>query len=233
MSPRRSGSWPGSAPARKAPADAASQKPRRTSTLAVISDTSSASASVRTSAEAQGAIVQSPSTMAQRSQPRRTAMCLGAGKKRDTVTSVAARIGVSLLAALALGGVVAPASRQYPSIAPGVRIGNADVGGLTAEPARAAAEQALRTPLRVSADGRTWTVSPASLGARADVETAVMRALQAGPGSHVPVSVRAPAARVRAFVTKISRSVDRKAVDARFVGFASAPVFAPEQTGVA
>jgi lipoprotein-anchoring transpeptidase ErfK/SrfK len=143
------------------------------------------------------------------------------------------RIGISLLVALALGGVVAPASRQYPAIAPGVRIGSTDVGGLTAEPARAAAAKALAEPLRVTADGKTWTVFPASLGARADIESAVMRALKAGPGGHVPVDVRVPATTVRDFVTKISRSVDRKPRDARLVGFAKKPLLAPERPGLA
>jgi lipoprotein-anchoring transpeptidase ErfK/SrfK len=143
------------------------------------------------------------------------------------------RIGISLLVALALGGVVAPASRQYPSIAPGVRIGPVDVGGLTAEPARAAAEKALAEPLRVTADGQTWTVAPASLGARADVESAVMQALKARPGGHVQVDVRVPATTVRDFVTKISRSVDRKPRNARLVGFAKKPLLAPERPGTA
>jgi lipoprotein-anchoring transpeptidase ErfK/SrfK len=143
------------------------------------------------------------------------------------------RIGISLLVALALGGVVAPASRQYPSIAPGVRIGSTDVGGLTAEPARAAAARALAEPLQVTADGQTWTVAPAALGARADVESAVMQALKAGPGGQVPVDVHVPATTVRDFVTKISRSVDRKPRDARLVGFAKKPLLAPERPGLA
>jgi lipoprotein-anchoring transpeptidase ErfK/SrfK len=143
------------------------------------------------------------------------------------------RIGISLLVALALGGVVAPASRQYPSIAPGVRIGPADVGGLTAEPARAAAAKALAEPLTVTADGETWTVAPASLGARADVESAVMQALKAGPDGQVPVEVHVPAETVRDLVTKISRSVDRKPRNARLIGFAKKPVLAPERPGLA
>ena len=108
----------------------------------------------------------------------------------QTVTSVLPRIGISLLVALALGCVVAPASMQYPAIAPGVRIGHVDVGGLTAEPARAAAANALAKPVRVQADGRTWTIAPTELGARADVADAVMRALQAQAGATVPVTVR-------------------------------------------
>jgi lipoprotein-anchoring transpeptidase ErfK/SrfK len=145
---------------------------------------------------------------------------------------VATRIGLSLLLALALGGVVAPSSRQYPAIAPGVTIGAAEVGGLTAAPARAAAEKALARPLRVTAGGETWVVAPASLGARGDVESAVMEALQAGPGSHVPLSVHTATPAVRGFVTKLARSVDRNPRDARLVGFAKKPVLAQERPGV-
>jgi lipoprotein-anchoring transpeptidase ErfK/SrfK len=143
------------------------------------------------------------------------------------------RIGISLLVALALGGVVAPASMQYPAIAPGVRIGPVDVGGLTAEPARAAAANALAKPVRVRVGDRTWTIEPATLGARADVAGAVTRALQARPGSTVPMSVRTRTSAVQELVTKISHSVDRKPRDAKLVGFAKRPLIAPERNGIA
>src|SRR4051812_37778167 len=146
---------------------------------------------------------------------------------------MAVRIVVSLLLAAALGGVVAPSSMQYPAIAPGVRVGPAVVGGLTSEPARAAVARAYASPLHVTYRGRTWTLDPASAAMRADVDAAVARALQAAPRTHVPIDVQTSAAAVRRFVAKLSRSIDRPARDARFVGFDGRPLIAGAKPGVA
>jgi lipoprotein-anchoring transpeptidase ErfK/SrfK len=146
---------------------------------------------------------------------------------------VTARIAVCLLLAAAAGGVVAPSSRQYPAIAPGVRIGHAAVGGLTSEPARAAVERAYSKPFLVTYGDTSWTVDPARLAVRAGVDEAVGRALQAGPRSRVPIDVASSAAAVRKLVTKLSQSIDRPAQDARLIGFHGRPLIDGARTGVA
>lgn len=144
-----------------------------------------------------------------------------------------ARIAVCLLLAAALGGVVAPSSRQYPAIAPGVRIGPTVVGGLTSEPARAAVERAYARPFLVTYGDTTWTVDPARLAVRAGVDEALDRALQAAPKSRVPIDVETSVAAVRALVAKLSHSIDRPARDARLLGFDRRPLIGGAQPGVA
>lgn len=146
---------------------------------------------------------------------------------------MAARIAICLLLAAALGGVVAPSSRQYPVIAPGVRIGPAAVGGLTSEPARAAVERAYAKPFLATYGAKTWPVDPTRLAVRAGVGEAVRRALQAAPESRVPIAVRTSAAAVRALVAKLSQSIDRPAHDARLLGFEGRPLIGGARPGVA
>jgi lipoprotein-anchoring transpeptidase ErfK/SrfK len=61
-----------------------------------------------------------------------------------------------------------------------VRVAGVDVGGMTGQQATAAvaavARRSLDRPITVRAAGRTWRVTPASLGRRAAVEQAVRRA---------------------------------------------------------
>jgi lipoprotein-anchoring transpeptidase ErfK/SrfK len=114
-----------------------------------------------------------------------------------------------------------------------VHVGPAAVGGLTSEPARAAVERAFARPLRVTYGGRTWTVASDTLAVRADVDAAVTRALQAAPRSRVPVAVRSSRAAVLKLVTKLARSIDRPARDARLVGFDRRPLIAGAKAGVA
>jgi lipoprotein-anchoring transpeptidase ErfK/SrfK len=143
------------------------------------------------------------------------------------------RAAACLVLAVAAGGVVAPASRQFPAIAPGVHVGPIDVGGLTSEPARAAVLRAYSAPLHVRHGGRTWTVAPARLGAAADVDDAVTRALHAAPQSPVRIEVRGSTPAVRRFVAGIARQVDRPARDAQLVGVADRPQFAAAEQGLA
>lgn len=91
-----------------------------------------------------------------------------------------------VLGALALvGGGTALAAYRYDAassvrILPGVRIAGLDVSGMTRSQAvrelTALAAGTLEAPLTVTAGGHTWTVTPAAIGMRADVEGAVDRA---------------------------------------------------------
>lgn len=102
---------------------------------------------------------------------------------RGILAVVAIATGIVLLA---LGGVAFAAYRYDQAsadrILPGVAIAGVDVGGMARSDAIAAVTRAsskrLNAPLTVRVAGRTWTVTPAQLGLRADVGAAVDRALQ-------------------------------------------------------
>ncbi|HZP89694.1 MAG TPA: L,D-transpeptidase/peptidoglycan binding protein [Actinomycetota bacterium] len=92
---------------------------------------------------------------------------------------------VAVASLLVLGGGTAYAAYRYDlasasRILPGVSVAGVDVGNMTRDEAiravTARADTTLASTLTVTAAGRTWTVTPASLGTRADVEGAVDRA---------------------------------------------------------
>ena len=146
---------------------------------------------------------------------------------------VLARIAVSLLLAAAAAAALAPASRQSPAIAPGVRIGPVSVGGLTSEPARAAVVEAFAQPVVVRHGDRTWTVDPSRFSVSAGVDAAVSRALRSRAGTAVPIEAHVSRAAVRTFVAKLARSLHEEPRDARFVGFDGKPVFRAARAGLA
>ena len=91
-------------------------------------------------------------------------------------------VAVALGVVLVISGGTAYAAYRYDAatsdrILPGVRIAGIDVGDMKRDEAvrtlREKAEETLYSDLVVSAAGRTWTVTPASLGMTADVEGAV------------------------------------------------------------
>jgi lipoprotein-anchoring transpeptidase ErfK/SrfK len=93
---------------------------------------------------------------------------------------------VALLVLLALGGAVVVAAIVYDHgrqdrLAPGVRIGGVDVGGLTVDAARqrvmGQAVEPHRRTLRVHAAGQTFALSPRQAHMTADVDVALNRAL--------------------------------------------------------
>jgi len=94
---------------------------------------------------------------------------------------------VGLVALLAGAGMVTAtvaAASSTDRVLAGVRVGGVDVGGLTRRQAAAAVGEAARRSLErvvvVQAAGRSWRVTPASLGRQAAVDQAVGEAL-AGP----------------------------------------------------
>jgi lipoprotein-anchoring transpeptidase ErfK/SrfK len=145
---------------------------------------------------------------------------------------------IGLLAAL--GGGSAYAAYRYDRssatrILPGVAIAGIDVSGMTGDQAIRAVEQhadlTLEAQLTVRAAGSTWTVTPASLGTRADVEGAVERAFGAAESlslvsrvyhriadEPVPTSIRLgytfDRAKVDAFVQQAFDEIAKPAVDA-------------------
>ncbi|MCU0475446.1 MAG: VanW family protein [Anaerolineae bacterium] len=98
----------------------------------------------------------------------------------------------ALLAVVLMGGLLAYATTHYANrILPNVRIGAVDVGGLTAEAARAAVADhygaASTTAYTLRAADRTWSYTAADLGLTVHADQAVDEALLAGRGSANPI----------------------------------------------
>ena len=64
---------------------------------------------------------------------------------------------------------------------------------------------------------RTVELAPGALGAKANVPKAIRRARFARPGATDPLDVQVAQARVRTFVERLGKRVDRKSVDAQIV----------------
>jgi lipoprotein-anchoring transpeptidase ErfK/SrfK len=144
------------------------------------------------------------------------------------------KVVVALLAVAGLACAAAPASTPTRTIPLGVQVAGIRVGGLSAEPARHKLETAYARYLRIVYQGKTNWVSPASIGARVDVDAAVTSALAATPGSRIAVPVaysRAKAARITA---ALATRYDRPAVDSELTGAdAQGPVYTPARAGLA
>lgn len=109
----------------------------------------------------------------------------------------------------------APAPAPAP-IAFGVVVGGVKVGGMMPFEAGKAVTKAYSRPLVLVADeARSVDLAPGALGARPNVPKAIRRARFARPGAVVPLDVEVAQARVRKYVERLARSLDREPVDAR------------------
>jgi hypothetical protein len=143
------------------------------------------------------------------------------------------KVGV-LLAFAVTACASAPASSQMPAIAPGVRIGGVGVGGLTSEPARAKLEAEFSRSIPIVRGARRWWASPQRLGAGAAIDTAVSDALDARPAEQVGLDVVWSEGQIRKVVAAVSRSYDRKPIDAKLVGVGpKAPRIRKAKQGIA
>jgi len=135
---------------------------------------------------------------------------------------------------VALACAAAPGATRMPTIPPGVIVSGVYLGDLTSEPARAQLSTGFDRPIRVVRGSRHWVASPQRLGAGAAIDDAVNKALAARPGTEIAVDVRWSGKKVRRFVERIARDVDRPAVDAALITVSSSgPVISEEQPGVA
>jgi lipoprotein-anchoring transpeptidase ErfK/SrfK len=115
------------------------------------------------------------------------------GKGKHT-RGVLGRIAVALVvvsALVAVGAGAALAASRFDTtsathILPGIRVAGVDVGGMTRDEAVRAVERrtdvTLDGELTVRAGGNAWHVTPAALGTRAGVRTAVRRAFAVAEG---------------------------------------------------
>jgi hypothetical protein len=110
-----------------------------------------------------------------------------------------------------------PPPEPPPEFIPqGVTVGGVNVGGLLLDQAYREVEDASGDPLVLAFKGRTFVIAPKQLGTKLLVRQAVNDALEAAPGEAVGLPVRIRGDAVRAYVRRLARELDRKAVDARF-----------------
>jgi lipoprotein-anchoring transpeptidase ErfK/SrfK len=110
-----------------------------------------------------------------------------------------------------------PPPEPPPEFIPqGVTVGGVNVGGLLLDQAYREVEDASGDPLVLAFKGRTFVISAKQLGTKLLVRQAVNDALEAAPGEAVGLPARIRGDAVRAYVRKLARELDRKAVDARF-----------------
>jgi lipoprotein-anchoring transpeptidase ErfK/SrfK len=108
-----------------------------------------------------------------------------------------------------------PPSTPAP-IAFGVTVGGVKVGGLMPFQAGKAVTKMYTRPLELVVDEtRMIELAPSALGARPNVPKAIRRARFARPGAIVPLDVEVSQARVRKYVERLGKNLDRKARDAR------------------
>ena len=119
-------------------------------------------------------------------------------------------------------------------VAPGVHVLSTPVAGLSSEPALARLERSFARPLTIAFRGVTIAVSPADLGAGADVRQAVRSALSAAPGTRVALRVQVPHATVETYVRGLALRFDTPSISARLLGgTAAGPIFRQSKTGLA
>jgi lipoprotein-anchoring transpeptidase ErfK/SrfK len=128
-----------------------------------------------------------------------------------------------------------PTTPAPPTPAPipfGVTVGGVQVGGLMPERASAVVKRSFARPLVLVVDEeKAQRVPPSTLGAQAKVEKAIRRARVARPGAAVPLDVAVSRERIRTYVDRLARRVDRKAVDARLELDGVKPRAIPSQIG--
>ena len=128
------------------------------------------------------------------------------------------RIAAAALASAGIACTAAPAAEQLQTIAPGVRVFQMRVGGLTVEPARTRLEAALARPLAIVYRGEVITVSPSAFRAHAGVDGALRSALSARPYAHLRLRVSYSAASVDRYVARLAHRYNRAPTPAKVIG---------------
>ena len=104
-----------------------------------------------------------------------------------------------------------------PTIAPGVTISGVDVGEMTAAEAFTTVTASFARPLLLVVPRHKLAVAPARLGAMAAVRAAVKRALAAAPGAELKLAVILNRKRTSAYLARVAKRFDRKAVDSHLL----------------
>jgi lipoprotein-anchoring transpeptidase ErfK/SrfK len=152
-----------------------------------------------------------------------------------------------LLSVAAACAVVAPARADTPptttttgttttttpaAVVPdGVVLGTVPVGGLTADEAAAAVTARFSRPVVLRVGRTKLSVTPAQLGARLYVDTAVAAALQAAPGTSLGFRAVVDRERVAGWVARLAKRLDRTPQSSRLLLEHDRPLVTPSVTG--
>ena len=144
------------------------------------------------------------------------------------------KAAVAVIATAGIACAAAPASERTHLIAPGVKVLDTRVGGLTALPAQRRIERAVSRPITVVYRGETMVVTPQQLGIHASVGNAVRAALAATPRSSIGLPVAYDDTAIKGYVDTLAQRFGRKPVSAVVTGATSAgPTFRESRLGLA
>jgi hypothetical protein len=142
------------------------------------------------------------------------------------------RAALSTLLVLCAAIALAPSAGPSKRIPNGVRIAGVNVSGLDAGQARQQIGARFTTPLRFTFARQHWAVSPEMLGMNAGIGDAASRALQAGGGDDVGVSVDVDRDKVKEYVASLDQRFGIPAENAVVVGLVDGhPKIADSQWG--
>ena len=146
-----------------------------------------------------------------------------------------AKAAVAVAAAAGIACAAAPAAERTHTIAPGVTVLGARVGGLAALPAEHRIERAVARPIRIVYRGETFGSRRGRWGSRPASTARCARALAATPRSRIGLPVRfSDDGRRRATSTSSRSSSDARLVNAEIVGAtASGPILREGHLGLA
>jgi lipoprotein-anchoring transpeptidase ErfK/SrfK len=102
-------------------------------------------------------------------------------------------------------------------VAAGVTVAGVDLTALNAREAEAVLAEGFARPLVVRLGARTWRFAPQTFGARAQVRTAVRRALSSPEGTELRLPVSLNGRRLRAWARGFARDFGQPAKNARIV----------------
>jgi lipoprotein-anchoring transpeptidase ErfK/SrfK len=148
-------------------------------------------------------------------------------------SAVLHRIALSILVLVGFFAVAPAGGGPIPVIPDGVTIGDVEVGGLIEIAARERVERTYGTPIHLFHKSSSVAVSPARFGAKAAIDKAVERSMNAAPGADIPLDVAVKKRALNRFVRDLDARFAKKPVDAKILGLTDElkPEIAPSHPG--
>jgi lipoprotein-anchoring transpeptidase ErfK/SrfK len=154
------------------------------------------------------------------------------GARAATLVATVSMALVAIEAAARAQQTDQPAGRDpEATIAAGVSIADVPVGGLTFAEAKWAVSRYASRPVTIEFREESWRFAPQTLGARAQVDTAVEAALGAPAGVGLPLRVEVDPAKLSAWKTRFAAEFDRKRKNAKLYLRKLRPVLEKARTG--
>ena len=141
------------------------------------------------------------------------------GARAVTVTAFAAAIliGVEAAARAQEAGGQPESPGQRSTIAGGVTVSGLLVGGMSADEAKRALAKLASRPLTVGYHGAWWRYAPGTLGAEAQVASAVQAALEAPPGTALDLDVEIRERQLARWARSFAHGFDQRHRNAKIV----------------